>query len=430
MKRVIFVYRNMKLTINIFVLKLFSDLGVSTAVVKLFEITSDIVTPVFQGSQLFTYFEGEWVSDVTNNYGLIFGFDKSSIKQLYDAVCSSVGWHLPECLSQEAHPLIGLHDLTSWAFDNGIDDSLGKLRGKIPTFHVRSGYTSSQTVDFYCARFGCGDETKIKLHELWELDMNPLTSESLASKFERVYAYNIWGDKDPGAGGGSGSGSSYDGTENIREYLPLLLETLKVKSVVDAGCGAMAWMPEALLSASAAIKATTCGDNMDISCISVGDMRYVGVDISSTAIARAETIASQYDHNGQWTFHRMDITTQALPGLFKEDLDPSESALESMRRHGLYDMVIARDIFFHLPFQRIKCALNQFSKMAAARKKYISSSEKVYLLTTTERLDLEEANGERSERSEVAIVDSADFLPMGSYRLQERIHTTTLWTLY
>lgn len=392
----------------VFLILLKSQLSVSPPM--LYELISEIVTPHFQGLHTFKYFHGESVSDANSNYGLMLGLDEITLQILQQAVCSKgLEMGVAECHSDFPHQLIGMHDITDLVVKVGLDASFARIGDKIPPFYVRAGYTADETIDFYCARFDCIDDIKHSLRKLWELDMNPLTSETLRSKFERVYNYQIWGKDDVSSGGGSGTGSSKEGAQNIRHYLPLLLKELTVKSIVDAGCGAMTWMPDALLSASASIKANQCGQEHSNACLA-GELRYVGVDIASTAIARAENIALQYNHNGHWTFHRMDITTQQLPGVPDGNAEISDYEVETMRQHGLFDLVIARDIFFHLPFHRIMCALNHFSKMAIMKKQYINATEKVYLLATTENLTLGNA-------AEVpVVVDTAEFLPMGSYR--------------
>ena len=64
-------------------------------------------------------------------------------------------------------------------------------------------------------------------------------------RFQRIYRLNHW--KSPESR--SGSGSTLESTENIREWLPRMLERHGVHDVTDVGCGDFNWMRHVLADA-------------------------------------------------------------------------------------------------------------------------------------------------------------------------------------
>ena len=380
------------------------------------------------------FFEGEWVSDACSNYGLMLNLDNDAVSQIWSKVCGDLG-NTPECDSPTPHNLTGIHNVSQLWIDNGLKHQIDNFRVSTLSFFVRKGQSIEQLSDLHCARFLCTPNMHRTLARLAQLDLFPLTSESLRSKFERVYEYAVWGDGAETAGGGSGAGSTLTGSENARKYLPQIIAQLSVESILDVGCGAMSWMPGVLVEVSQGGEGTTAAANIAHSETTDGDghwhgdktspanspnrtIRYTGVDIAQTAVDRASTMLKRYPHHGEWSIVRMDITSQVPPGVPPlEDMPPlstsisaTAAAIERMKAHGLYDLVIARDIFFHLPFQRIQCALNHFSRMALLRRHYVSNAKPVYLLATTEPM------GSGGERLEGGPTDTDEHLPMGSYR--------------
>lgn len=123
----------------------------------------------------------------------------------------------------------------------------------------------------------------------------------------------------------SGPGSSLEQTRELRERLPVLLEDLGVRSLVDAPCGDMNWMRH----------------------IRLGVDRYTGVDLLWNIIeGNAQQCASQVR-----TFLCADATRAALPKA---------------------DAIFCRDFLVHLPASEILRAIDNFKRSGAT-----------YLLTTT-----------------------------------------------
>jgi hypothetical protein len=123
----------------------------------------------------------------------------------------------------------------------------------------------------------------------------------------------------------SGPGSSLAETQELRERLPLVLESLAIRSLLDAGCGDLNWMEH----------------------VQLGVHTYIGVD------AQAEVIADdQWLHTAPHRqFQRADILRDALPRA---------------------DGVLCRDVLPHLSFAEIVQAIANFKASGAT-----------YLLTTT-----------------------------------------------
>jgi hypothetical protein len=71
---------------------------------------------------------------------------------------------------------------------------------------------------------------KLKLNE---------RNKNLKLEFEKIYENKLWGSQ----GNGSGPGSSIEFTDNFRNIAYNLVRKYKINSILDAPCGAMAWMP-------------------------------------------------------------------------------------------------------------------------------------------------------------------------------------------
>jgi hypothetical protein len=123
----------------------------------------------------------------------------------------------------------------------------------------------------------------------------------------------------------SGPGSSLDNTKELRERLPLVLEALGVRTLLDAPCGDLNWMKQVRLPVE----------------------RYIGVDVLREVIAENE-----WRHTStQKIFIRADLTRDDLP---------------------LADAILCRDLLPHLSFAEIFRVLRNFKRSGAA-----------HLLTTT-----------------------------------------------
>ncbi len=122
----------------------------------------------------------------------------------------------------------------------------------------------------------------------------------------------------------NGPGSTMAATEQIREFLPYLIEKYDVKSIFDAPCGTFHWM-----------------QHVDLSGID-----YTGWDVEPTIIKRNRAKWPQH------TWERINLldTTWSFPNV---------------------DLILCRDFFLHLPNRYINVVLRKFRN---------SGSD--YLLTT------------------------------------------------
>jgi hypothetical protein len=137
----------------------------------------------------------------------------------------------------------------------------------------------------------------------------------------------------------SGPGSSLNQTKELRERLPLVLQALGVRSLLDAPCGDLNWMQHVRLPVQ----------------------RYIGVDILRDVIAEDEW---RYTST-QKSFMRADLIRDPLPSV---------------------DAILCRDLLTHLSFAEIFAVLANFKRSGAT-----------YLLTTTfteDRPNRESSGGE------------------------------------
>ncbi len=163
-----------------------------------------------------------------------------------------------------------------------------------------------------------------KLVQLIEANIN-LSFLSLIKpinhRFLKIYRKNLWGSKESV----SGVGSILDQTKEIRKELPLLLDSLNAKSILDIPSGDFNWMSKTDLKVA----------------------NYIGGDIVPEII---ENNKKRYESNGR-RFQVMDITKDRLPKV---------------------DVILCRDCLVHLSYKDIFSAL-----------KNIKLSNSTYLLTTT-----------------------------------------------
>ena len=85
-------------------------------------------------------------------------------------------------------------------------------------------------------------------------------SQDRASRFQRIFEENTWGNTESV----SGEGSNLDRTAVLRAKLPALLARHGVQSMLDAPCGDFYWMKE----------------------VPLGDIDYTGADIVPEIIDR------------------------------------------------------------------------------------------------------------------------------------------------
>jgi len=143
----------------------------------------------------------------------------------------------------------------------------------------------------------------------------------LKYRFSNIYKRNIWGSKESV----SGMGSIFAQTKVIRNKLPLILDSLNIKSILDIPCGDFNWMSKT---------------NLKIE-------NYIGGDIVSNLIRKNK---EKYEKNGT-IFQIMDITKNKLPKV---------------------DLILCRDCLVHFSYYDIFSAL-----------KNIKLSNSTFLLTTT-----------------------------------------------
>src|SRR5438132_1940977 len=153
-------------------------------------------------------------------------------------------------------------------------------------------------------------------HERFAADRDNLTGLDLAARFERIEQTNLWG----AASSVSGLGSEDPATAAIRESLPLLLQWLGARSLLDAPCGDAGWIGRMKL-----------------------DLDYIGIDIVPSLIEANRRRVAGGESSGR--FLVADITRDALPRA---------------------DVILCRDCMVHLSFDNIVRAVARF-RMSGAR---------------------------------------------------------------
>jgi hypothetical protein len=179
--------------------------------------------------------------------------------------------------------------------------------------------------------------------------------------FRLIYAGQHWSS----AGGGSGQGSTLPNTAALRELLVSAVPALGVRSILDAGCGAMHWQP--LVLARLQREANHA-------------VAYHGVDIVPELIEKHRaTFADQ----PEWTFASTDLARDAavLPA---------------------YDLVVCKDVLFH-------------NTNAAVAKilRLVSASRSRYMLATS-HVDASSTGTLNANRTEVGTDGRA--MELGGFR--------------
>ena len=145
----------------------------------------------------------------------------------------------------------------------------------------------------------------------------------LESRFTAIYRTHKW--KGGGEETRSGAGSTLEATNILREQLPLLLEQLNARGLLDIGCGDFNWMK-----------------SVELPC------PYHGVDIVPHVIAE-----------NQSRFERPSVTFEC------------KNAVDEAMPAG-YDVILCREVLFHLSFSDSFRMLGNFLE-----------SDARYLLLTT-----------------------------------------------
>lgn len=131
--------------------------------------------------------------------------------------------------------------------------------------------------------------------------------------FTNIYDVNYWKSKESRSGGGSELGR----TRTLRSQLTGLLQGLRVRSVLDAGCGDWNWMGK----------------------IDFGKIEVIGCDVVR------EVVEENQRKYGAERFFFADITSDPLP---------------------MADLVLCRLVLNHLTFANITKALKNFGESGAA----------------------------------------------------------------
>jgi len=145
----------------------------------------------------------------------------------------------------------------------------------------------------------------------------------MQSTFAPFYTENLWGD----AESASGPGSTLARTAKLRNELPILLQEIGARSMLDAPCGDFNWMKETVVTLE----------------------QYIGADIIPELITRNQSLYG----NERTRFVLLDLTRDELPCV---------------------DVILCRDCFIHFSDRHIAAALRNFKR-----------SGSTYLLTNTYR---------------------------------------------
>ncbi|MEH1869049.1 MAG: class I SAM-dependent methyltransferase [Nostoc sp.] len=154
----------------------------------------------------------------------------------------------------------------------------------------------------------------------YELMLLSYRGKNRKEVFNDIYYRNRWGDRESI----SGRGSNLQQTSVIIKKIPVLLEKLNVKTMLDAPCGDFYWLKEAQL-------------NID---------KYIGCDIVADLITDNQR---RYANEAR-EFINLDLATDPLPQV---------------------DLIFCRDCLVHLSFKDAIAVIKNFKK-----------SHSTYLLTT------------------------------------------------
>lgn len=145
---------------------------------------------------------------------------------------------------------------------------------------------------------------------------------SCAHTFEHIYQTNFWQNGD-----GSGTGSTEQYTVEVSNNLIAIMQRYKIKSMLDAGCGACLWTQHFIAKAAEVIPG----------------FQYLGLDASETAVSRAH---ARLRHVPCAQVRAQDLTQHPIPT-------------------GQFDLIFSRDSLQHLSFTDCKAVLQNFSQANA-----------------------------------------------------------------
>ena len=151
-----------------------------------------------------------------------------------------------------------------------------------------------------------------------------LKFDDIQSRFTHIYKYKLWGDD----GSASGPGSILKNTLIIRKEMPLIFKKLEIKTILDVACGDFTWMQKVVRDS---------------------DIKYTGGDIVDEMI---QNLNKKYADSNT-SFIHLDITESELP---------------------CADMIICRDVLFHLSYKNIK---KFFENLKKSDFKYIAITNNI-----------------------------------------------------
>lgn len=166
--------------------------------------------------------------------------------------------------------------------------------------------------------------------------MNNIASDK--EFFTNIYNNRIWGNGSTASASGA-DGSSMEYTANLRNELPKIFQLFGIRSLLDAPCGDMWWMPSVLRQV---------------------DIQYTGGDIVDNLINDNQNKFRNTDL-GHLKFQSFDIRKDTFPAV---------------------DLWFCRDCMFHLTNDDIKETLINFAK-----------SDVKYIMTTTHLFDSADYDG-------------------------------------
>jgi SAM-dependent methyltransferase len=138
-----------------------------------------------------------------------------------------------------------------------------------------------------------------------------LRTPQLDDIFTNIYLNNAWGDSESV----SGRGSTLARTEVIRHALPVVLESIGAKSLLDAACGDFNWMRY----------------------VDLRGIEYTGADVVPELVSRNCRL---YGGKGK-SFAVLDITRDPLPKV---------------------DVILCRDCLIHLSSKHVRAAIANFKR--------------------------------------------------------------------
>lgn len=155
---------------------------------------------------------------------------------------------------------------------------------------------------------------------------------ALEKVFSDIYKRNYWAMEETR----SGLGSTLEWTKDLRKELPALFKSLKIKSILDAGCGDYNWMSK----------------------INLSSYKVLGCDIVPEMIQKNVEKYSSLAY-----FFYADITKDELPQV---------------------DLILCRTVLFHLSFDNIKLALSNFER---SRTKYLLMTNHPHITVNENKVD-------------------------------------------